>query len=256
MLSPENDAYGRLIYDHHRGLPSAEIIQRDDGWLGVSSGAPAYFAPYEQWPRHQQRAIRYASGRVLDVGCGAGRVSLHLQAEGHQVVAIDSSPLAVRTCRLRGVRDARVLPITRAGRELGQFDTVIMFGNNFGLFGNPRRARWLLRRFRTMTSPEARILAESRDPNVDATADHRRYHARNRERGRLAGQIRIRVCYGRSRTPWFEYLIVSPREMRTIVAGTGWRVSRLVPSAGPTYVAVLEKVGRTGRPASARSRGR
>jgi hypothetical protein len=43
-------------------------------------------------------------------------------------------------------------------------------------------------------------------------------------------------------TPFFDYLLVSPREMRTIVAGTGWRVAHLVSSKGSVYVAVLEKV--------------
>jgi len=188
--------------------------------------------PYKMWPAHQQRAIGHAWGRALDVGCGAGRVALHLQARRHRVVAIDWSPLAVRTCRLRGVRDARVLPIAQVSRELGQFDTIIMFGNNFGLFGNPRRARWLLRRLRNLTSPAARILAESRNPYQGTNADHRRYHRLNRQRGRLPGELRLRVCYGQARTPWFEYLLVSPREMRGIIAGTGWHVARLVPSRG------------------------
>jgi SAM-dependent methyltransferase len=185
--------------------------------------------------------MRHARGRVLDVGCGAGRVALHLQARGHRVVAIDWSPLAVRISRLRGVRDARVLPIARVGRQLGEFDTIVMFGNNFGLFGNPRRARSLLRRFRNLTSPVARILAESLNPYHRPNADHRRYHTLNRQRGRLPGQLRIRIRYGRARTPWFEYLVVSPREMREIVAGTGWRVASLIRSRGPMYVAVLRR---------------
>jgi SAM-dependent methyltransferase len=242
MLSLNSDACGGLIYAHYRGLPSAEIIERDDGWLGVSTGAPAYFAPFERWPSHQRRAMGQVRGRVLDVGCGAGRVALHLQARGHDVVAIDLSPLAVKTCRLRGVRDARVCSITSVGRRLGHFDTIIMLGNNFGLFGNPRRARWLLRRFHGLTSPTARIVAESRDPYEAATADHRRYHRLNRRRGRLPGQLRLRVRYGHARTPWFDYLLVSPREMRAIVAGTGWRVARLIRATGAMYIGVLKKV--------------
>jgi len=221
MPSRDSDAYGRVVCDHHRGRPAAEIVERDDGWIGVSAGARAYFAPYEKWPLHQRRAIRLARGRALDVGCGAGRVALHLESRGHAVVAIDVSPLTVRTCRLRGVRDARVLAFTQVSRRLGQFETIVMFGNNFGLFGHPRRARWLLRRLRNLTSPTARVLAESRDPYVGAGAEHRRYHAFNRRRGRLPGQLRIRVRCGGARTPWFEYLLVSPREMRALVVGTG-----------------------------------
>ena len=160
MLSQKADGCGRLIYAHYKGQTSAEIIQRDDGWFDVSAGAPAYFAPFEKWPSVQRRAIRQVRGRVLDVGCGAGRVALHLQGRGHDVVAIDISPLAVKTCLLRGVRDARVCPITRVSRRLGEFDTIVMLGNNFGLFGNPRRARWLLKRFHTLTSPTAPITGQ------------------------------------------------------------------------------------------------
>jgi SAM-dependent methyltransferase len=244
VLPPEADGYGRLIYDHYRGLPSAEVIERDDGWFGTSAGAPAYFAPFEEWSPQQRRAMRYVDGRVLDVGCGAGRVALHLQGIGHEVVAVDLSPLAVKTCRLRGVRDARVVPITRIGPQLGEFDTIVMFGNNFGLFANPRRARWLLKRFFRRTSPSARILAESRHPYQTSAPDHRRYHHLNRRRGRLPGQLRLRVRCGHARTPWFDYLLVSPREMRSIVAGTGWRIARLLKSRDPVYVAVLEKTAR------------
>jgi SAM-dependent methyltransferase len=228
MLHSNQDAYGQIIYAHHKGLPSVEIIERDDHWFGCSTGAPAYFASFERWPSVERRAMRQIRGRVLDIGCGAGRLALDLQARGHDVVAIDISPLAVKTCLLRGVRDARICSITRVSRRLGHFDTIVMFGNNFGLFGNAHRARWLLRRFHSLTSPTARIVAESRDPYKTITADHRRYHELNRRRGRLAGQLRLRVRFGQARTPWFDYLIVSPREMRKIVEGTGWHVARLI----------------------------
>jgi SAM-dependent methyltransferase len=241
MLSRAADAYGRLIHEHAHGTTLAEIIERDDGWFGTSAGAVAYFAPFAEWPAVERRALRHARGRVLDIGCGAGRVALHLQERGHAVVGIDISPLAVKTCRLRGVRDARLLNITGVDRRLGRFDTLVMFGNNFGLFGSPRRARRLLKKFAALTTPGARILAESRHPYEGAEPDHRRYQAFNRRRGRLPGQLRLRVRCGHSCTPWFDYLLVSPREMRAIVAGTGWRVARLVRSRGPLYVGVLEK---------------
>ena len=106
--------------------------------------------------------------------------------------------------------------MTRIDRSLGRFDTVVMFGNNFGLFGNPRRARWLLRRFSSITGDGARILAESVDPYRTDNPDHLGYHERNRQLGRMPGGLRIRVRYHAYATPWFDYLIVSPDEMQAI----------------------------------------
>ena len=43
------------------------------------------------------------------------------------------------------------------------------------------------------------------------------YHERNRRRGRLGGQIRLRVRYKAYATPWVDYLMVSFDEMEEIV---------------------------------------
>src|SRR4029450_4831859 len=44
MLSPKADAYGGLVYAHYKGLPSTEIIERDDHWVGGSARAAAHFS--------------------------------------------------------------------------------------------------------------------------------------------------------------------------------------------------------------------
>ncbi|MHC4915516.1 MAG: class I SAM-dependent methyltransferase, partial [Planctomycetota bacterium] len=131
-LKPGQDAYGHMIYDHLQGASVCEVIERDDGFVATSGGPPDYFAEFSDWQAQQRRAMKYVRGRVLDVGAGAGRCSLYLQKKGHDVLAMDLSPLAIRTCRLRGVKKARTLSITEVGRKLGEFDTILMMGNNFG----------------------------------------------------------------------------------------------------------------------------
>jgi SAM-dependent methyltransferase len=120
-LNKKQDAYGRLVHDYFNGARVTEIVERDDGFIAPSGGPVTYFAPYGKWPRFQQRAMAFVRGRVLDIGCGPGRVALYLQQRGHSVLAVDNSPLAVRTARLRGVRDAQVLSVTQLNRRLGLF---------------------------------------------------------------------------------------------------------------------------------------
>ena len=235
------DAYGRLVLDHLEGRPAVEIVERDDGFIAAGVGPGNYFAPFRRWPPPERRAMRFVRGRVLDVGAGAGRVALHLQERGHEVVAIDVSPLAVEVCRRRGVRDARLVDIHDVDEGVGSLDTVVMLGNNFGLFGSAEGAAQLLPRLHALTSPRGRIVAESRDPYETDDPDHLAYQQWNRDRGRMPGQLRLRVRHRTYASPWFDYLIVSREEMEALADDTGWHVARFLTGDAGVYVAVLEK---------------
>jgi SAM-dependent methyltransferase len=235
------DAYGELMLAAHEGKDAVEIIEREGGFIDASVYGPGlYFAPFRRWPTHQRKAMRFVRGRVLDVGCGAGRVCLHLQERGLEVVGIDVSPGAIEVSRRRGVHDARLLSIDDVDDSLGVLDTIVMFGNNFGLFASAAKATRLLRRFHRLTSAGGRIVAETRNPYETEDSGHLAYQARNRKRGRMSGQIRIRVRYRELATAWFDYLMVSPDELRELAEPAGWRVARTLDS-DDTYVAVLEK---------------
>ncbi len=86
------------------------------------------------------------------------------------------------------------------------------------------------------------VLAQSLDPHQTRQPAHLAYQSRNRRRGRLPGQIRIRVRFNEFVGPWFDYLLVSAAEMSAIVDGTGWDVDRFLTEAGPRYVAVIRRV--------------
>ena len=244
MLKDTQDAFGRMVVDFYYNQPAVEIIEREDGFISTTAGPQAYFLPYEDWPEHQKTGSGYAQGRCLDIGCGAGRLGLHLQSLGLPVLGIDISPLALEICRLRGYAKTANLSITQISQKLGQFDTVFMFGNNFGLFANPRRARYLLKRLHGMTSSHARLLAESNDIYQTDDPAHLAYQAYNRQRGRMSGQIRIRSRYRKLIGPWFDYLMVSKPEMEQILDGTGWQVVRYLDSRQrpSIYLAVIDKI--------------
>lgn len=240
MGSP-NDAFGHALYDFMKGEIVRDIIERDDGFITVPTGPEIYFADYESWQPADQLALKYAFGKVLDIGCGAGRHALYLQNEGLSVVGIDSSPLAVYVSKRRGVRYARLCSITEVSSKLGRFDTILMLGNNFGLMANQTRARWLLRRFYSMTPSTGRIIAASSDPYQTDDPDHLAYMAKNKARARMSGQLRIRYRYRNYKDDWFDYLFVSIEEMEKLLAETGWRVERCIESEPPLYIAIIDK---------------
>lgn len=241
-MKPAEDAYGQEIWAYYNGREVFEIVERDDGYIDATHGPKIYFSEYEDWHPLEKKAMELVKGRVLDIGCGAGRHSLYLQKRGFDVLGIDNSPLAIKVCKLRGLKKAEVMSIEDVNFKPNSFDTIIMMGNNFGLFGSFKKARRLLKRFYKMTSENALIIAETRDPYKTDNPAHLEYQEFNRKKGRMSGQLRLRVRFGKYATKWFDYLIVSKEEMEKILNGTGWKVKEFIDSEDSLYIAIIEKV--------------
>jgi SAM-dependent methyltransferase len=233
-LRKHKDAFGQAVYDHFKNARGHAIIERDDGYFECDLFVNSYFADYKK---------RLAKGKVLDIGCGAGRVALYLQEKGLDVLGVDNSPLMVKVCKERGVKKVKLTSMTQLNRRIGIFDTIVMYGNNFGLFGNRKRAKWLLKRFYNMTTDKACIIAQSVDPYDTKDRNHLEYHRFNRARGRMTGQIRLRVRYKKYVSDWSDFLLVSKDEMHEILDGTGWKASSFIDPEGPLplYIAIIEK---------------
>ncbi len=217
-------------------------IEREDGYLRREDVA-WYFTTARDFPAHERAALEFARGRVLDIGCGAGRHALALHRRGLRVTALDLSPRIVELARARGVQDARVANACRAlpFRD-GEFDTTILFGNNLGLGGTLPKLRALLRELHRVTSPRGRILATTRQPSTTNPA-HRAYLQQNSARGRAPGQLRLRLIFDRARGAWFDLLLLAPTELMQIAAKEKWELARVFPlenfEAG--YAVVMEK---------------
>src|SRR2546421_7639517 len=140
VIDDSRDAFGHMLSDFVAGTDAFEIVERDDGFIAAASPA-MYVAPYRNWPAHQQTALRYATGRVLDIGCGAGRHALYLQDKGLDVVGIDVSPLAIEVCKRRGVGPALGMPVARHSRPPGTVGTPLLVGDNLCLCGGALPAR-------------------------------------------------------------------------------------------------------------------
>jgi SAM-dependent methyltransferase len=235
-----DDVYGALLADALAGRRAHEVVERDDGFV-MAFDASYLLAPFARWDdADERRAMRFVRGRVLDIGCGGGRVCLHLQERGLEVVGIDSSPGAIEICRRRGVVDARQLGADELDGSVGPFDTIVLVGQGLGMLASRSRAARLLRKLASIASARGRLVAETFDPHALDDPVHRRYRERNVRRGRMPGQLRVRVRHRELSTPWFDWLQVSRPELEELLEGTAWRLSRTI-GAGPSYVAIIER---------------
>jgi SAM-dependent methyltransferase len=239
----DDDVFGHALLDWTNGATSPEILERDDGFTQVGAGPEVYLSSFKEWPTAERHALRYVRGRVLDVGCGAGRVSLELQRRGVDVVGLDASVLALEAATIRGVSELWNEPIEDLGARVGSFDSLVFFGNNFGIFETPVRARRILTRLAKDTASGTRIFVESTNAYYGgAPAFDRSYYHRNKARGRSPGQVKLRYHYEHMVGAWFRWIFVSSGELQVLLVGTGWHIERLLGShLSEPYVAVLAK---------------
>jgi SAM-dependent methyltransferase len=238
-MDNNEDAFGQMLWNYYNGNQVFETIERDDGLKNELNPA-TYFSSYKNWQPTEKKAMDFVKGKVLDIGCGAGRHSLHLQEKGFEVVGIDVSPLAIKVCKLRGLKQARVMPVENLDFKEKSFDTIIMMGNNFGLLGSLGKAQKVLERFYEITTKNAVVIAGIRDPYKTDDLKHLAYHELNKKKGRMGGQVRIRTRFQEHVSPWFDYLMVSKQEMVQVLEGTGWSIQQFIDSK-TNYVTLIEK---------------
>lgn len=222
------DAFGQVLQECLRGGGregnAFELIERSDGYLTVMDAA-RYFAPQEAWTATSRFAAGRSRGRTLDIGAGAGRVSLGLQDEGFEVVALDVSEGSTAVCKDRGVRNVFMGTVFDLAATRPQaFETFLMVGNNLGLLAGPEQAPSFLEALASMAAPGARIFGETLDPYQTRNPEHLEYHDENRRLGRMAGQLRLRIRHLRMATPWWDYLFCTPEELETVIAPSPWKL--------------------------------
>lgn len=112
------------------GTERAERPARDASvvWHDVECGA--YEADLPLWEE-------LAGGGVLDLGCGTGRVALHLARRGHAVIGLDSNPdlVAAFNERAAGLAAFAVAADARTFALDGEFDLVVAPMQLLQLFG-------------------------------------------------------------------------------------------------------------------------
>lgn len=216
---------------------------RDDGYHKRENVA-WYFASFSDFWILEKRALKFVRGRVLDLGCGAGRHALYLQRRGLRVTAVDASPRVAALASARGVRDVRVasacvpLPFKRS-----EFETVLLFGNNLGICGSRAGTARLLRELARVTKSGARILTTTRAP-ATFRRQHRDYWNRRLERGQEFGAVELRLDFNGANAKTIRWYWVSPQALMELAWETGWRVTEIFGDgrAEEGYGAVLEAV--------------
>ncbi len=157
----KDDLIGRAILDFHTQNNPENITTYSS--LDEKDVLPTdyLFRSYKEMPKLEKQALKQCSGKVLDIGCGAGSHSLYLQNKGFNVTGLDSSAGAIKVCKNRGL--TKVVHRSILDYAEDTFDTLLLLMNGIGLAQSLEELPKFLLHLRSLLNNKGQILLDSSD---------------------------------------------------------------------------------------------
>ncbi len=245
------DLFGKLCckcFDGHTDSDHQPKIGLElDNHIRMGEFPLEYYISLAHMRPLEKEFLKQAKGRVLDLGCGTGRIGMYLKdRKDYDVLAVDKSPSLVHLARGFYDTPTEKLDFNKKLPE-GKFDTVIMYGNGLGSPGTIENLENLLRRLLPVTTDDAIIIGESNDPYKMQTIEDKDYQRRNLKLGRYIGQRVWRHVSGKNFGAWHKWVQIPPGQLAKSALLNGWKLSdKAYEENGPgtqwgAYFAILRK---------------
>lgn len=155
------DIYGKALLDYQNKNYTEDIKTYSTIGGKDTYPLPYLFRNFKEMPKIEQVALNLSYGKILDVGCGSGSHSLYLQNKNNKILSIDISKGAVKTCKLRGLKNVELQNIWKLQNY--KFDTILLLMNGAGMCGKLKTLPKFLLHLSSLLNKNGQILLDSTD---------------------------------------------------------------------------------------------
>ncbi len=231
-----NDIFGLAIKDYYNKQYTEDIVVKADDFDDDHIPIPYLFRDYSEMPKIEQKALDLALGNVLDIGCGAGSHSLHLQNNRKlNVKAIDISEGAVEVCKSRGIKQAEVQDIFN--HPPATYNTLLFLMNGSGIIGTLSNIDRFFAHIKTLLAPNGQVLMDSSDISylfqdedggfwVDASAGY-------------YGEMRYKLTYKTQESQEFDWLYIDYNTLQNAANANGFVCELILEGEHNDFLAKL-----------------
>jgi len=197
------DPLGKAILEFADNRRPSDIIVHSDICEEDIIPTELLFRKIEELPEIESMALDLCSGKILDVGAGAGAHAKILESLGHEVECIDISPGAVAYLKSEELKAECISFFDLRDKK---YDTLLLLMNGIGIAGTLDNLENTLSHAKSLLTPEGKILCDSSDIKylytdddgalwVDLNADY-------------YGNFRFQMSFKKEKGPWFNWLYV------------------------------------------------
>lgn len=217
------DPIGKAIADYQQKPNKlAEIIVHSKLCEDDVIPVPYLFRSYEEFPELEKIALEACSGKILEVGAGAGMHAKYLHENGKDVLAIDISEGAVSFMKQNNI-PARLQDFYQFTGET--FDTILMLMNGIGIAGELSNLENTLLHAKQLLNDGGSLIFDSSDIM---------YLYEDEEGGvwmdlntEYYGNFDYQMEYNGIESEWFKWLYVDFARMEEIAEKVGFKVEIL-----------------------------
>ncbi|GGH04996.1 class I SAM-dependent methyltransferase [Mucilaginibacter phyllosphaerae] len=224
------DIFGQALFDHYKQNGKHKL------WINNTYGPKeempldVYLRTVDEMPDLEIIALNNCSGKILDIGAGAGSHALVLQNKGLDITAMDISELAVTIMLQRGVKRAVAADIFSYRQDT--YDTLLLMMNGIGLCGTVEGLRRFLQHAKILLNKGGQLLFDSSDIAY--------LYEENLPGGKTYyGELSYQYIYKGNKTDWFKWLYIDKDNLTAIAAEEGWITQVLYEDDMDQYLARL-----------------
>jgi len=208
-----NDLFGKALLAYHHGDKSDGLFLHNKFSTPDKLELDGYFFEADEMTDLELIAMDFCQGRIGDIGAAAGRHSLYLQSEGHDVAAVEVSGNCVTLMKERGVKKTIHNDFFELTGE--KFDTLFLMMNGIGISSDLSGFKRFLKKADEVLSPDGLLIFDSADISYlknEFQLPEKPYF----------GEIDYCYEWNGKKGEWFSWLYIDQSTLKLISSQCGW----------------------------------
>ena len=228
---------GKAIADFHKGRRDGKLIVLSPMFEEDEIPVTTLFRAFKDMPKMEQKALKMAKGKTLDVGAGSGCHSLWLQDKGIDVTAIDISPYSIETMKERGVVNVREQDFFTLEEK---YDTILMLMNGIGIVGSLDKLPDFFKHIDKILADDGQLLCDSSD--LCYLYDDKDGIAELMDSDKYYGELEYTMCYDEIKGDSFPWLYIDANTLRNYAEANGFKMEIVRRGEHYDYLARITRI--------------